>query len=223
MFMTIAAAIEAVGADPTLRKTDTLNQILQFGELQCGESQALGNLCHHTLIFRRIGLCILLEILLVVALEILDDTTGNQLHITLGRGEADERTAIDQRRTRDAAVNLLGTILEKGSHVILQLGTTYDGVVAEHHALILQQSRVWNQLHLCHQSTALLISRCERAGPCGSVLGNCSYIGTFVTLSITYSHTQTAVGNTAGAIDLDIIALFIGQCYTALESMRNRR
>ena len=99
IFMAIAAAIEAVGADPTFRKSDTFNQILQLCELQRGESQALGYLCHHTLILRRISLRIFLEVLLVVAFKVLDDTTRNQLHITLGRGKADKRTAIDQRGT----------------------------------------------------------------------------------------------------------------------------
>ena len=120
-----------------LRHADGVHKILQTGELQRRQSQALGNLCHHPLILRRIGLCILFEVLRIVALKVLDDAACDQFHITLRRGEADKRTAIHQRRTGDTAMHLLGAILEERPHVILQLGATDDGVIAEDHSLIL--------------------------------------------------------------------------------------
>ena len=104
-------------------------------------------------------------------------------------------------------MNLLGTILEESPHVILQLGTTYDRVVTEHHALIFQQRRVGNQLHLRHQSTALLIARCERTGPCGGVFQDGTLVWDPFTLGITQGHTDAGVRYTTDAIHLGIIIL----------------
>ena len=99
ILMAIAAAVETMRTELALRHTYGLHEIFQAGELQRRQSQTLGNLCHHPLILRRIRLRILLEILLVVALKVLDDTTRDQFHIALRRSEVDKRTAIHQRRT----------------------------------------------------------------------------------------------------------------------------
>ena len=152
MLVTIAAAIEAVGADLAFGHANGLDKILEFGKLQRGQSQTTGYLLHHLLIFRRVGSGIAFQMLLVVAtLEITDDTTGDQFQIALRRGETDKRTTVDQRRTRDTTMHLFGTIVEEGLHIIPQLRTTHDGVVAKDDALVFQQGRVRNQFHLCHE------------------------------------------------------------------------
>ena len=48
-------------------------------------------------------------------------------------------------------MHLFGTIVEEGLHIIPQLRTTHDGVVAKDDALVFQQGRVRNQFHLCHE------------------------------------------------------------------------
>ena len=81
-------------------------------------------------------------------------------------------------------MHLLGAILEERPHIILQLRATHDGVVAEHHALILQQSGVGNQFHLGHQCPAFLIARGKRAGPRRSVFQHGTLVGHALSLGI---------------------------------------
>lgn len=54
--LVVAGAIETVSADTVAGQSDGLNQILQTCELQAGETQAMGNLIDHTLIFWRVSL-----------------------------------------------------------------------------------------------------------------------------------------------------------------------
>ena len=62
-------------------------------------------------------------------------------------------------------MDLLGTVLEKGSDIVAQLRAAHDGVVAEHDALVLQDRRVGDEFHLGHKVAAILVARGERAGP----------------------------------------------------------
>ena len=77
------AAIETMGTYLALWKTDGLYQLLDGVELQGSQAQLAGNLIYHSLIFRRTGGSVFLKILVGIALKLLDDATGNQLHITL--------------------------------------------------------------------------------------------------------------------------------------------
>ena len=83
MLVAVAAAIKAVCAHAALVHTNALNQILKLSKLQRGKAQTLGNLIYHTLVLRRVGGRVLLQVLLIVALKVLDDTACNQLHIAL--------------------------------------------------------------------------------------------------------------------------------------------
>ena len=141
-----------MGAYLALWKTDSLNQLLDGVELQCSQAQLAGNLIHHLLILRRTRGGILIQILVGITLKLLDDAARNQLHITLGRSEVDERTTVYQRRTRNAHVALLeASLVEKHLHVVAKLGATNDTVVAEQYSLALQHRLVRNQLHLGYQ------------------------------------------------------------------------
>ena len=81
--VTVAGAVEAVGADFALRHTDGLDEVLEFGKLQGGEAEATGYLGDHALVLGRVGLGVLLQIYLVVALEVADDATRNQFQVAL--------------------------------------------------------------------------------------------------------------------------------------------
>ena len=56
-------AVEAVGADLTLRQSDSLYYGFQLRELQRVEVKTLRYLSHHSLVFRRISLSILMQAL----------------------------------------------------------------------------------------------------------------------------------------------------------------
>ena len=96
-----------MGTYLALWKTDGLYQLLDGVELQGSQAQLAGNLIYHLLILRRTGGSVFLKILVGIALKLLDDATGNQLHITLGRSEVDKRTTVYQWRTCYAHVALL--------------------------------------------------------------------------------------------------------------------
>ena len=182
--VTVAGAVEAVGADLALGHADALDEVFELGKLQGGESEATGYLGDHALVLGRIGLCVLLQISLVVALEVADDATGDKLQVALRGGEADEGTAVDEGWAADAAVYLLGSVLEEGAHVVAQLCAAYYGVVAEHYASSLEQRAVGDELHLCYEVAAALVAGCERAGPRGRVLQHGTLIGYALALGV---------------------------------------
>ena len=109
-------------ADLAFRHTDSLDKGFYLVEFQGCQAQSASNLVYHTIIFWRIGLGILVELSLVVALEILDNLSGDEFHIALRRCEADERTAVYERRTSDAHVTLLQScLIEQHVYVVAQL------------------------------------------------------------------------------------------------------
>ena len=81
--LVVAAAIEAVGADMVLGQTYRLDKVFQMGELQRGETQTASYLIHHALVFWRVGLGILVELGLVVALEVADNATCDEFQVAL--------------------------------------------------------------------------------------------------------------------------------------------
>ena len=197
-----------MGTYLALRQTDSFHELLDGIELQCSQSKLVGNLIHHSLIFRRTCGSILLQILVGIALKLLDDSAGNQLHITLGRSKVDERTAINQWRTSDTHVTLLQTsLIEEHLHIVAKLGTAHDTVIAEQHTLTLQHSLVRNQLHLGYQRAHALVARCKASRPGRSIFGNTTLIRHALTGSISHRHTCTRIRNTAAAIYLYIICL----------------
>ena len=95
-------AIEAVGAELALGQADGLYERLKLVEFERGEVQLAADLLHHALIFGRIGLGVFLQILILVALEILDDAARDEFHIALAGSEADEGATVDEGRTGNA-------------------------------------------------------------------------------------------------------------------------
>ena len=80
----LAAAVETVGADLTLRQSYGIDELFDGVELQCGESQVFGYGIHHAVVFRRTGGGVFVEVLVGVALKLLDHAARDKLHIALG-------------------------------------------------------------------------------------------------------------------------------------------
>ena len=72
-----------MGTYLALWKTDGLYPLLDGVELQGRHAHLAGNLIYHHLILRSTGGSVFLMILVGIPLNLLDDATGNQLHITL--------------------------------------------------------------------------------------------------------------------------------------------
>ena len=196
-----------MGADAALGQTDGFNHHLHLVELQTGQSKALSYLLHHTLILWRIGLCILIELCILVALEVFYHLTCDKLHRTLLRGEAHKRTTIYKWRTRDTSMYLLGSIVEEHLHIVLELSAAHDRVVAEHHTLAVKQGLVRYELHLCHQTATALTAWSKAAWPCWCVFHHGTLVWNLMTCSIAQRHANTRIWNTAHAVALCIIIL----------------
>ena len=81
VLVAVGGAVEAVGADALLGQTDGGNKVFDGGELDTGEAQAAGYLVDHALVFGRARLGVTLQVLLVVALDVLDDAARDQLQV----------------------------------------------------------------------------------------------------------------------------------------------
>ena len=69
VLVAVTAAIKAVCTNTALIHSYALNQVLKLSKLQRCQSQSLGYLVNHTLVFRRISLSILLKILLIITFK----------------------------------------------------------------------------------------------------------------------------------------------------------
>lgn len=95
----IAAAVEAMGAYLLFGQADGADERFYLVELHAAEFKTLAYLFHHTFVFGRTGCGVLIQILVGIALKILDYTACDEFEIALRGGEADEGTAINQWRT----------------------------------------------------------------------------------------------------------------------------
>lgn len=200
--------------ESALGKPDSLHEIFQSGKLKRSESEAFADHLGHALMLRRVGIGISGETLGIVSrfisLQLGDDATGKELHLGFRLGEIDELASVEQRWRSDTHVHLFSAGLEEAGGVVAELGATYDGIVAEKHALVAEHGRVMDELHLSYELAKLLTRGGKGARPRRGILGDSAAIGNAMTFGIADSHTDTAVGNTAGAVDLRLIALTHG-------------
>ena len=137
-----------MGADFALGQADGLYKCIHPVEFKGSEAEHISDALHHAAMLGGIGVSIFFQILILITFQILDDTTGHQLQVGLATAETEERATIDKRRTGYAHVYLLGSIVEKHLHIVLQLGTAYNGVVAEKQTFARHHGAVGNELHL---------------------------------------------------------------------------
>ena len=154
----IGAGIEAVGADGLLGKTDSLANILDGIELESIDTNVLTDYLNHVGILLAFGILIKGELFFRQlgswgALEFLDDAAGDELPVSLRLTEVEESASVDQWRTGDTDVHFLGTVVIEHLHIVAQLGTTDNGVVAEDHLLTFEHGTAGDELHFCHEET----------------------------------------------------------------------
>ena len=106
----------------------------------------------------------------MVSFELLNDAAGYQFKLRLRSREIDKTARINQRRTANAHVHFLGSATEKIAHIVAQLGTSHDGVVAENHTFTVDEVGIGNEFHLGHQLAQLLCGRGKTTGPGRGIL-----------------------------------------------------
>lgn len=79
-----AGAVEAVCADAFFGETDALDEGVDFAELQGGKLQATRYLVDKAAVFGSARCLVQVELCRGVALEVLYDATGDQLHVAFG-------------------------------------------------------------------------------------------------------------------------------------------
>ena len=131
VFVAAARTVETVSADFALRQTDGLDQRFEFVETQRSQSQAFTDGLNQLFVLWCACSGVFFEIFVRVALNFANELTGNQFHFALRRGEADERTAIDERRTGNADVYLACAVVEQHVHVVAQLRAAHNRVIAK--------------------------------------------------------------------------------------------
>ena len=189
--MPAACAVEAMGADLALRKTDSVDKILQSVKLKRCQAELLAKDLNHAVVFRAVGFGILLKVLVGIPFKILYDSASDEFEVALGCCEVDKRTAIDKRRTSYADMHLLRSIIIKHSGVVAKLSAAHDRIVAEQDTVILKHRRIGDELHLCHQLAHILARGSEAAGPGRSVLRDSSLIRHLLAVCITERHSYT--------------------------------
>ena len=196
-----------MGADLTLGQSDGRNQVFQCIELERCQVQPFGNGVHHVLIFRRTGSGVLCKFLVLVPLEFLDKPARDKFHITFRCGKVDERTTVNQRRTGNTHVYLLCSVFKKHLGVVAQLRAAHDGVVTEQHLFAFEHVAVGYQLHFRHKRAHLLVARREAARPCRCIFRDGTHIRHTLSCRIPQCHSNTGIGNAAGAVHFHIIGL----------------
>ena len=205
--MPVARAVEAVRAELALGQADGVHHTLQGVELQRVHTDMLAQHLNELGILGAGGVAVFLDVLVVVALQLLDAAAGNELHHVLRGREVEEGTAEQQGRTADAHMHLLGAVVVKHLHVVAQLGATHDAVVAEGHFLALQQSTVGDELHLGHMLPLALVHGHETPRPGGGVLHHAAQIRDLAHVGIAQGHADARVGDGRDIVDVGIVAL----------------
>ena len=88
-------------------------------------------------------------------------------------------------------MHLFGTIIEEHTDIVVQLCSTHDAVVAEHHTLAVKDGTVGYQFHLRHEIASRLAAGCETAWPCGSIFQHGALVRHLAANGIAYGHTYT--------------------------------
>ena len=127
----MATSVETMGTEFALGQPDGFDQRLQRIEFQRGEPEPLADDLDQPFVLGRTGGSILLQVLVFVAFQFLDNPTGNELQRTLGGGEADVGSCINQRRTGNTHVNLFCTTFIKHFYIVTQLCSTHNRIIAK--------------------------------------------------------------------------------------------
>ena len=104
-------------------------------------------------------------------------------------------------------MHLLGSTFEERAHIVAQLSTPHDRVVAKHHPVVLHDGTVGYELHLGHKVASRLVARSETAGPCGSIFQYGTLVWNLMSLGISQCEAHSRVGNTAYEVGLGVVLL----------------
>lgn len=203
----MTAPIETVGTYLALGQPDGSNERFKGIKLKGIESEPVGNGLHQPVVLGRSGRGIFVQVLAMVALKLLYEPACNQFQIPFGRGEIDERTSIDERRTGNAHMHLFGSIIIKNLHIIPKLCASHYGVVTEQDALALKHGTVGDELHLGHQRAHILIAGSEAPRPGRRIFGDGTVVGHALSFGVSKCHAHARVGYTAYAVHFAFIGL----------------
>ena len=104
-------------------------------------------------------------------------------------------------------MHLLGTTFKERAHIVAQLRTAHDRVVAEHHPVALHDGTVGYKLHLCHKVASRLVARSKTARPCRSIFQYGTLVWNLMSLGISQCESHSRVGNAAHEVSLSVVLL----------------
>src|SRR5574344_2649822 len=102
-------------------------------------------------------------------------------------------------------MHLLGSTFEERAHIVAQLSTPHDRVVAKHHPVVLHDGTVGYKLHLSHKVASRLVARSKTAGPCMSIFQYGTLVWNLMSLGISQCESHSRVGNAAHEVSLRVV------------------
>ena len=136
---------------------------------QCCQRESLGNSFNNALILGCASLGITLKVFSAVAFKFLNKLACNKFHIALRRGEVEERTTMEKRRTSNTHVYFVSTIGKKFFRLVTELRSSHNTIITEKHTLSAQHFTIGDKFHLCYKRAQVLIAGSEGTGPSGCI------------------------------------------------------
>ena len=160
-------SVPAVGAEVFLVNARGVEHIVKTEVCKGGEMQFFADLFNHLLVFFAVGINVFFDDFggRLLALQLRDNTSGDQFHFGGGAGEVQILTAVQDGGTARADVYFFCTAVIEELCGFSELCTANDGVVDEEQLFAVDELVDRDQLHFCDQIAFFLMSGREGAGP----------------------------------------------------------
>ena len=203
----ITAPVPAVGAQLLLGQADGRHQVVQPLVLERRQVQPAADAVRPWPgISSEPAWAYSVQILVVLAFELLDGLAAGQVQCRNASGEIEELAAVDQRRAGRAHVDLSGAAVEQPLDGVLELGAAHDGVLAEQQPLAVDQLAESGSASSGPPGRASLVLGHEAARPGRRVLDERPAVGNSRFVGIPDGMADARIGNAGHEVDLDVVA-----------------
>ena len=137
--------------------------------------------------------------------HIADGAPSGEVELALGAGEVEVLAAVDERRTGGPHVDLFGAMFVEPLDGVLELGAADDGVLAEHHAVPLDQLPGGDELHHRHEVAGLLVLGHEAPRPGGRILDEGARVPHPGLVGVADGVGRARIGHPGHQVDLHVV------------------
>lgn len=155
--LAIAAAVETVGANLFFWQADGFADSAERIEFQGVHSRLFPYQFHHVGIFFSGLVSVGLDVADGASLELLNAAARDEFEVVFRGREVEERASVYEWRTTDPDMHFFASAVVEHLHVVAQLRTPDDGVVAKDHFFPLQHFAAGNEFHTGDEAPLLLV------------------------------------------------------------------